>query len=141
MKAVELMIGDWVKLDFYDSPYADEEQATWKNGRIVTIRDDDFANIDFDRREFDIFLEDVQPIPISEEILIKSGFEEVNMENIYSVYRYGRCDVTPDIDWDGKLCWMVYVGSNDHDANICTHFVHELQHALRLLGINKDIEL
>lgn len=135
MKLEELMIGDWVAIDEPDRYHG-------YNGKVVAIGGENrYVTLFVPVTNHDVFEEDIRPIPISEDILLKNGFEEIKVEDIYSVYRDKDCDITPDVDDDCKLCWMLYCGKNDHDANICLHFVHELQNTLRLCGIEKIIEL
>ena len=74
---------------------------------------------------------DVKPMPLTEEILEKSGFK-------YSEW-YGWQIKEPDF----TLC---FVGDTPHflldDIFVCDcPYVHTLQHALRLCGIDKEIKL
>lgn len=127
MKANELMVGDLVKLDFYDVPYGDEEDAVWKNGKVTAIHHGNWVDADFGGPldECDIEVEDVQPLALTEEILQKNF-------------------PTPEeIVW-----WPLKDGSFRVEMQDDTHliigkynYVHELQHALRLFGKDGEIEL
>ena len=124
------MIGDWVRV----IPYK-------KNGRIYRI---DYTNgkgneyvavIDGD---FDIGL--LEPIPITPEILEKNGFKKQGFPG-WEIYTddyqiLWRCDYNPGI-LDIRS-FNTYFGNY---TRFYTKYVHELQHALRLCGIDKTIEL
>ena len=129
MKANELQIGDYVNYrgqiikvtSLYDKGGSNEvgwsdKESVWVNCRCI------------------------EPIPLTSEILEKNGF--VNVENtqtstiIYSfrdsLFRIGVFDfnhITIDSYYTDSSC-DIFISS-----------IHELQHALRLCGIEKEIEL
>ena len=120
MKATDLMIGDL--LLYKGQPIKVEE---------ILI---DGINPDWDGNENygnEARYEDLQPIPITPEILKKNGFK-------YSEW-YGWQIKEPDF----TLC---FVGDTPHflldDIFVCDcPYVHTLQHALKLCGIEKKIVL
>lgn len=131
MKANELMIGDWVYNPF-----------TRKTLRITFGRDLDLVE--------ELCLE---PIPLTEEILEKNEFEELMSEGWESAARFGR---TPkptgvwqfgfgqfdSVSYLPKRCFLsvkYMEGCTADFVNI--KYVHELQHALRLCGVEKEIIL
>lgn len=83
-------------------------------------------------KEFDHHLCQVLPIPLSDYIITKNGFEQKND----LTYVSGQVEIIKNRDnWNvviNKYCVFV-------DMNI--KFVHEMQHLLRLAGIEKAIEL
>ena len=94
-----------------------------------------------------------QPIPLTAEILEKNGFKELMNESEVSAARFGR-KPEPTGVWQygfGQFDSVAYVpeqsflrikfmeGCQVDIANI--KYVHELQHALRLCGIEKEINL
>lgn len=118
MKANELMIGDWV-LDTY----------TNKPMRMEVISRD--------------MGEGLEPIPLTPEILEKNGFKPDVPGDAYK-YSY-QIDSVSIVE-----CYANAVGEGRHRGvisfgdtrlRITLVFVHELQHALRLCGIDKEIEL
>ena len=115
MKANELMIGDWV-IGCSGEPFK------------IGIIDPDF-----------LYWNEVQPIPLTPEILEKNGFEykekELGLYGVTTAPHYVRDDVPFEVFCDGEpfAIWF------KEPVNI--KFVHELQHALRLCGIEKEIEL
>lgn len=137
MEANELMIGDWV----YNNPaYFNDDY----NG--VTEFPDELQSYKIERGED---LEETgcySPIPLTAEILEKNGFECEQMEfsrAIWNTYKIAD-NLYFAICGEMKACGY-YVGQlNDSDyiQNVLKiDYVHELQHALRLCGIEKNIEL
>ena len=117
MKAKELMIGDWVYNPF-----------TRKTLRLTFGRDLDLAE--------DLCLE---PIPLTAEILEKNGFTRYREnEELWDVGVFrldlGLFAVGIDNGCGTGMCMMPH-GIMTFYCN----YVHELQHALRLCGIEEDI--
>ena len=140
MRQNELMVGDWVKLDFYDVPYGDEEEAVWKNGKITAIHHGNWVDVNFGGRldECDIEVEDIRPIPLTHEVLIKIGFEKFKspMGREYYEIPMEKAYIRFDTDFAGRI-----QGPNGNFEYKNIMFVHELQHAFRMLGIEREIEL
>lgn len=96
-------------------------------------------------------IEDIQPIPLTPEILEKNGFEndfyeDESVADYHTIRLEGYTLKCKANGWDSALVtWC-----NGH-LEVVTDFngevrkdidnVHELQHALRLCGIKKEIEL
>jgi len=79
-------------------------------------------------------LDDIKPIPITPEILEKNGFERGE----YSDWINLDDALVLEDGLDGKNAYWLLRGG----ALVCPlNFVHELQHCLTLLGINKKLEL
>lgn len=121
MDCKDLMIGDWVVLKSNgvqpDTKIRITELST--DGGFV----DDCDNF--------IGYEELDPIPLTEEILVKNGWEEqTDGTNDFFVSR-----ILPEL-------WH-YVGTDyySYDINIKIQYVHQLQHLLRLAGVQKEIEL
>ena len=110
MKAEELMVGDWV-LDSYTNRPMRIEGINGGNPR---------------------FGQDLEPIPLTPEILEKIGFTN---EGFFA-------KLVIDIR---KICCdskNISILTGEHvDLAIPCFYVHELQHALRLCGIDKEIVL
>ncbi len=127
MNAEELMIGDWVYCT-----------NTCKNAKVVGIYkpNDNYRIIVISEDDIELaFCEkNIQPIPLTAEILEKNGFvisneepviDEIGVSIIYG--RYKRIDEDQCTNYGDGLYPIKYV--------------HELQHALRLCGIKKEITL
>lgn len=123
MKAEELMLGDWVYgLHPDGSRYANPFRISAvdiyplnRSPRIVTIGGYGFQE------------EHLEPIPLTSEILEKNGFKDIDKGE--------NCDGF-DIYWRNEND-----GYSINTQDLHLHYVHELQHALRLCGIKKEIEL
>lgn len=89
---------------------------------------------------------EIIPIPITPEILEKNGF--VNKKGRFM--QKGNFDDPPLIMWhlvDDKILGHpksqleIHYGEKSMHVSLVCIYVHELQHALRLCGIEKEIEL
>lgn len=86
-------------------------------------------------------IDDISPIPITPEILEKNGFVKRdtyiwnNPKMRCTAYRFGRKY------WDVRVTYRArdYRPTRITIDNIL--YVHELQHALRLAGVEKELEL
>lgn len=136
MKVNELMIGDWVKIKNLKNPI-----------RQITCIDERLGKVDFlDDKELIITsIDNVLPIPLTEEILEKNGFEEDDYFFKYIFYFDNRrvksssIEVVPqDGNWN-EIEMNIYSGKADISSSV--EYVHELQHALRLCGVDKEITI
>lgn len=115
MKANELMIGDWV----------------WSVANVAPFQVDAYCLKDFIENE-EAFEIDIEPIPLTPEILEKNGFEEF--------YGWRILDIDAiEIRWTGTILEISGELGNMELPNV--QYVHQLQHAFRLCGISKEIEL
>lgn len=141
MKAEELMIGDWVRNTEFG-----------KNG-IDRIEDVEPRRVWLEHGTTYVPLCYIEPIPLNPEILKKNGL--VKIDDLEGVSRYyiklldeeTRCVISfsfYDLIVGGVKtllkCWYEFRGGTNsiHKCNVL--YVHELQHALRLCGIEKEIE-
>ena len=119
MKATDLMIGDWVQgfvPDTYSRvvaiPYAYRLGIITSGGHYIETAPDDF-----------------QPIPLTPEILEKNGWER-------SAYHLWAHDDAFCLENDIEKGYWVHLFDS---PIIYLRYVHELQHALRLCGIEKEV--
>lgn len=118
MKANELMVGDWVFL-FDETPV---KVDCIGNAEVYLTEPKGQHELDWN-----VTYEHIKPIPLTPEILEKNGFRDIDKGE--------NCDGF-DIYWrNGNDGYSI----NMQDLHL--HYVHELQHALRLCGISKEIEL
>lgn len=116
------MIGDWVL-------YKGEPIMVWEI-------DDYYNRINTEPDGYNaitcVEISDIKPIPLTAEILEKNGFEFNNLPMEQCWQQYGL---------------RLYLSGHGYGINcgenvsLCIDYVHELQHALRLCGIDKEIEL
>ena len=134
MKPTELMIGDWV-LSYPEKGRVDgiiclreEHTADGKWMAIVHLGGNKYEQVNIGILE---------PIPLTTEILEKNGFvyADLPFEDFYEGY---GLHIHGGNYADGHSNWYIICGINV-SMNV-TH-VHELQHALRLCGIDKDVVL
>lgn len=151
------MIGDWVHVEAHRGFNA-------QNVKVETIPDNDDDNeyghhyghigawLEGGDNDFrDVEARHLQPIPLTKEILKKNGWK----------YEFDKDDymVKYDLHKKGKNCWMMWsikkhnldVQRQDEHLDVYNlkvsrvvipcDFVHQLQHALRLCGIEKEIIL
>jgi hypothetical protein len=138
----DLMVGDWFKSVDYNSPF-----------RITAIYDDVVQTQADYQSEIDgnwyseVEIKDLVPIPLTEEILVKNVF--------YRSPRWHYCETTTDdgfkiyvqLGCGGTIDYVRITKHNsdlmerDLDATVSIHYVHELQHLLRLCGIEKELTI
>ena len=134
LKATDLMVGDWVSTGYTMSKVISihtRASSIYKRG-VVDLEDID-----------NIQVSGLQPIPITPEILEKNGFElDADGFSIYYSWEFlknGQVTMKKDIDGDYEL----HITDRDSicKVRIYINYVHELQHALRLYRIDKEIEI
>lgn len=117
MKANELMIGDWVQ----DHPFGE--------GRVTAILARDELVMYYRNYCYTTTcLSNISPIPLTAEILEKNAYPYDG-----SWYSFGDFYVAHYGD-----CYVIHQNPNDDKREfLCRiNYVHELQHALRLCGLN-----
>ena len=120
MKANELMIGDYVS-HFNEGKNCVVTELRGK--KVAVSYTDDNGNTKYSELLPEMAF---KPIPLTAEILEKNGFEYYN-----------------DAAWV-LANWFILVCEFDwlrYNDKIKIKYVHELQHVLRLCGIEKEIEL
>jgi hypothetical protein len=139
MKANELMTGDWVKLKKDHCKFLQ-----------LTAIDETYNSINyFDgdaEGELTLQLKAIEPIPITPEILEKNGFRETDVVVVGTrKMRWESEDTRTEITiWMDDTMPMEIRKNIYYEDEVCYTLpfawaVHELQHALRLCGIDKSI--
>ena len=145
MKANELMLGDWVRRRW---TCCNTGREVIKDFQVTEIRKNGETLYAWGKGGNMGRVEDLEPIPITPEILEKNGFvffdDSYNKKPIRRYkyegdeYKYG---ISTD-DTDGSY-FTFGIPYNGICFNIVralrVHSIHELQHALRLCGIDLDI--
>lgn len=143
MKANELMIGDWVFCTYpsIKKPVQVEE--------IRTVGDNELKIIISDEKRLVFSERYVEPIPLTPEILEKNGFKDISNHTLKG-YDTFRLDIEQrDFDYCITIKLKDYFKLQSYDDRWYTlcemefgcNYVHELQHALKLCGIDKEIVL
>lgn len=144
IRAEELMLGDWLKYGKFDRIV----KVTALYGSMVE------TNV-----VTPLFLDDLEPIPITPKILEKNGFYwgyPVDVEDMASNV-FGELPIEmPDKSWvwdeGAGVISITFPNDSDGGEISCENgycyfsfvfdriiYVHQLQHALKLCGINKNI--
>lgn len=143
MNTSELQIGDWVynhhhKKNIKITPYDFFTHGHLNGGQYIP------------QNAKPCFGRDLEPIPITLEILERNGFtycERTGGCYLYTTISYGNWGaevVLFDVNSEYRNN-QLHIGSPD-DSDTFLHlmecnYVHQLQHALRLCGIEKEIEI
>lgn len=144
MDCKDLMIGDWVNYSILNI-----------NSKVVSIIGNHTITIQFvDKNDkigviHGLLEETINPIPLTEEILVKNGFEYAyneasDMQNKQLlVANIGSHYIEIRLDKRNVAIWYDYDENGDgvySDVLIdLSHYVHKFQHLLRLCGIEKEL--
>ena len=139
MKADELMLGDYVKAAGYD----------WLR---VTELNNNYAC--FSHRWKGLKYKDIEPIPISQQILENNGFKLVDGHTSHwKIDGNGYDDIQISGVPDPKHHAVLTLNAHKTSHTGCGHgfyrficdmdiqYVHELQHIMRICNIGKEIRL
>lgn len=149
MKVSELMVGDWVK-----SPHGNiaqvveivcEETTDGNFEYFVTLSD-----------TFDFHISEIEPIALTAEILEKNGFNRNNVGYNGICYQwscgelvFASCFSCHNENLTVPSWFMMTIVNNELDyrtqlnsnCNFPCAYVHQLQHAMGICGIEKEIIL
>ena len=134
MKANELMIGDWVMYNpnvFIEDEY--EPPKEWYPMKITSGLDIELATEGC-----------YAPIPLTPEILEKNGWIYNNEDEKFLPQTWVGGGLMLQAADDCGYCIVVTSDYDDEDTNntpFVILYIHELQHALRLRRIEKEIVL
>lgn len=151
MKANELMVGDWVG---YLPTWENEDGSIGREGNPnnpiickVEMPGSSGAQLYNGEDNFDADDIELYPIPLTPEILEKNGFEKREVR-ILAGSKTHYCIVDDYFElaineYTDSIWEVEYTNIEAHFPLIrnLVCYVHELQHALRLCEIDKEIEL
>lgn len=118
MDSKDLMVGDWVN--------------TNDGFRKVLIITPFRVRTNICEHEFDV--DCITPISLTEDILKMNNFEFSPARDL-ALLKIG--DVMIEVYPSDGLDWLRIYPSNDQRIQLSINYVHELQHALRLCGLNE----
>lgn len=134
------MIGDWVLYDGEPNIITEVSEIIHGEATVCFVGNNYMANID-----------EIKPIPITSEILKRNGFGSLTDE------MFSACETETYSNQELKIYLshigceynpvqlVVYMGYEPQERVVLRmmpcQYVHELQHALRLCKIDKDIKL
>lgn len=111
MEVRDLMLGDWI-------------EDGYKKSQVTSITCDGIVETTAAISNIEV----VDPIPLTEEILVKNGFEK--FAESQTLFDYTDNDIHLEY-WIGDGCFRYYTAE--------IHYVHQLQHLLRLCGVEKEL--
>lgn len=127
MKATELMLGDWVNVGSYIDRAATIQQISGQSALTSIGGPFLCANLN--------------PILITKEILYKNGFDRYEM---YFRYDFDESQYVEYYPFEGRL-ERIYIHKDETEEVVgrlfAIKYVHELQRALHIYGIEKEIVL
>lgn len=134
MKVEDLMIGDWV----YNANNQKPEQVCEIRERMVMLDYNDLYDYD-----------EIEPILITPDILENNGFLANKHVYPYPYYEYEVKEIKLKIGFafpqgnktSYKEPWVYIDSERVFIEHLPCVFVHQLQHAMRLCWIEKEIEL
>lgn len=135
MKANELMIGDYVNVTGKEGLHSvDILDLLPRIGKVIGL-DEEIVYVDY--IDYAFSLGDVEPIRINDDILSLNGWERTGgaSHRIYGdynavIFHWNENRKEIIIDKNGDRHYML---------KLDLLYVHELQHALRICGIDKEI--
>jgi hypothetical protein len=127
MRIDELSVGDWVIYDRDTTPVQIVGLYQRNKQDCVVMSDSYYPEGVIG------FVEYLKPIPLTPEILEKNGWSK-KYDDVWEcgVWRISQIN---------KCLFILYNEKYDYDFCVYIDTVHQLQHALRLAGIEKEIEL
>lgn len=144
MNTKDLMIGDWVETNPSDCKLVCGIESNIAMVSEIGLSTSDGAYVSLAGFKGRYYNDELEPIPLTEEILEKNGFTSV--EDPYNHRKYfllGKNEYNCNVYWDGLAILLVEEDYEPHTyAYIChAEYVHELQHVLKLCKIEKEIVL
>ena len=123
MDCKDLMIGDWV----YVARGYDKHLTIEKIKGVIADKDEPYPVTIFTGET--VSLNDIKPILLTEDILVKNGWrkEPISIDGDYA-------------NWHGEIP-ISQAEDEFNYADIELRYAHQLQHLLRLCGVEKEIEL
>lgn len=141
MKINRFQVGDWVIPRIYDSKL--------EPSRIVGVHYNSYKGKDYvdwvDCEVWDeLSLDDIEPLPLTPEILEKIGFRiifdgELHMTYVQDIESFHIEVMVDKIGIYQKL--SMFDGLGNGVTIVVCKYVHQLQQAMRNCGIKKEVEL
>ena len=138
IKIRELSIGDWVRVDDFDKVLIKRVSAIDGTRNQIGIIKNNRSGI------YWYYDDEIEPIPLTPEILEKNGFRKLDRFNEYVI---GEWDSNPFIavrlaeKFVESTILVKNGGTSAHLFGYRGENVHQLQNALRLAGVGKEIEV
>ena len=134
MEVKELMVNDWMQ----------HANGKYYQVKRVDCLADNRVHFACDTPHLWEYNNKFYPIPLTDEILKKNGFEKIDgVDALFQEYGH------PWVCWDGKFLSITdQLDTQMEDVetphillDVKVEYVHQLQHALRMVGVEKEIVL
>lgn len=135
IKISELSIGDWVR--YRDADANVRVSSIYSDGYVFIVGEEDSGISESVNAHHHI-----EPIPLTPEILEKNGFEKKNYDNGKRWdWWWDNVLVRKFADEDIYRFIVVFNSKHYTTMMVVGKHTHQLQHALRLAGVEKEIEV
>jgi hypothetical protein len=128
MDCKDLMVGDWIQVKRGFDGHLTNEKI-----KGLIDNDDESYPIMLATEET-VSPNDIVPIKLTEDILVKNGYKSTQGLDFYWLDDKKYCCVK---NYDGKRLFCYKQGIND--IWLVVKYVHQLQHLLQLCGIEKEL--
>lgn len=142
----ELILGDWILMP--------EKSYHYRKAKVIGIYKNIIDCITPDNIEHTFSYNDIEPIPITQEILEENGFKYDAFTNLSADFYYedDSCSICINLNSTCDKHKSIFVNNKNLKITVLIEesrqtlqkkplFLHELQHILRLLKIEKEIKL
>ena len=130
LKISDLSVGDWVICNGFKATIAGYNAESGSIQVLTKQKNKMWFGID-----------DISPIPIKAEILERNGFESTTKPNVFTL-THGKLQLYVSKELDGwAMSFVNFMERLYYLQVIRKSYIHELQHALRLAGVEKEITL
>lgn len=135
MKPTELMLGDWLEPDQCRTPTAYTSVAMITTDGVYMNEAERLFSFD-----------ELHGVILSDDILKRMGFDYDELEETYHWQKGDNmtgisAEVTLVMDDRGWMCNLYGPRCGMEIEELSLNYVHELQHAMRLVGIEKEFRL
>lgn len=140
MKLKELMTGNFIKVKatgenaVIKEMYVQYNDYTYTEKHSVLVYTVNTGSI--------LNIEDIEPVELNEEILLKNGFEYSDESEFKKVCGDFTIIVREYANYNGRD-WTVHIDNSDMDtvARVDIHYMHQLQNVFNLMDIDYNFKL
>lgn len=134
LKISDLSVGDWVECEGLHHPITFVGYGEGGDGSLVNLIRPDLSC-------FSCKISDIHPIPITAEILEKNGFgkKTFTQDQLLRIVEPNGSRPFICYRWDSRR--VIIERCNDYMLRVKAEYIHQLQHALRIAGVEKEINL
>lgn len=145
MISQELMIGDFILHEKYGNAIIETIDNDFGDNPSVKLVSENIKHKDGYKYGYCwCDLNEIFPIPLTPEILEKNGFKEITGKVKKLIWAWKGLDKLIEISEVTPNVYQIVIHKDDSDLGderVFVRYVHELQHALKLCGFEKNIEL